>query len=47
MFSRENYVRKLALMIFATNCNLVHVGNQLVAYLGLSSAWVAGFDGAA
>jgi len=39
MSSRKPDVRKLALTIFAANSQLVHAGNQLVAHLGLSSAW--------
>ncbi|KQT45668.1 MarR family transcriptional regulator [Devosia sp. Leaf420] len=39
MPSRDPDVRKLALTIFAANSQLLHAGNQLVAHLGLSSAW--------
>lgn len=39
MTFKEPDVRKLALMVFATNSQLVHAGNLLVAHLGLSSAW--------
>lgn len=32
-------VRELALAVFATNGRLVSAGNELVAHLGLTSAW--------
>lgn len=35
----EPEVRKLALAVFAANSQLVSAGNQLVAHLGLTSAW--------
>lgn len=35
----NNYVRTLALVIFAANGQLIGAGNQLVAHLGLTSAW--------
>lgn len=35
----KNDVRELALTIFAANGRLVGAGNELVAHLGLTSAW--------
>jgi DNA-binding MarR family transcriptional regulator len=34
-----NFVRELALAVFAANGRLVGAGNDLVAHLGLTSAW--------
>ena len=39
MSSPEPEVRKLALAVFAANAQLVSAGNELVAHLGLTSAW--------
>lgn len=39
MDGRGNLVRELALTIFAANGRLVGAGNELVAHLGLTSAW--------
>lgn len=39
MPSQENEVRALALAVFATNGRLISAGNELVAHLGLTSAW--------
>ncbi|BCA63443.1 MarR family transcriptional regulator [Sphingomonas sp. HMP9] len=36
---QDNTVRELALTIFAANGRLVGAGNELVAHLGLTSAW--------
>jgi DNA-binding MarR family transcriptional regulator len=35
----NNDVRKLALAVFAANGRLIGAGNELVAHLGLTSAW--------
>ncbi|QCB44432.1 MarR family transcriptional regulator [Sphingomonas sp. PAMC26645] len=39
MQHQNNNVRELALTIFAANGRLVGAGNELVAHLGLTSAW--------
>lgn len=39
MADGENVVRDLALAVFAANGRLVSAGNELVAHLGLTSAW--------
>ena len=39
MRHQHNKVRELALMIFAANGRLIGAGNELVAPLGLTSAW--------
>ncbi|MBB4146185.1 MarR family winged helix-turn-helix transcriptional regulator [Rhizobium rhizoryzae] len=39
MSDHENQVRALALTIFAANGRLISAGNELVAHLGLTSAW--------
>lgn len=39
MPSLNNDVRELALAVFAANGRLVGAGNELVAHLGLTSAW--------
>ena len=39
MSGPEPEVRKLALAVFAANSQLVSAGNELVAHLGLTSAW--------
>ncbi len=39
MLSEDNTVRALALAVFAANGRLVSAGNELVAHLGLTSAW--------
>lgn len=39
MQGESNNVRELALTIFAANGRLVAAGNELVAPLGLTSAW--------
>ncbi|GGE96555.1 MarR family winged helix-turn-helix transcriptional regulator [Sphingomonas prati] len=39
MGQQNNSVRELALAIFAANGRLIGAGNELVAHLGLTSAW--------
>ncbi|MCC4634173.1 MarR family winged helix-turn-helix transcriptional regulator [Xanthomonas dyei] len=39
MQAMEVPVRELALAVFATNGRLIGAGNELVAHLGLTSAW--------
>lgn len=39
MLATNNDVRELALAVFAANGRLVGAGNELVAHLGLTSAW--------
>lgn len=39
MSDYENEVRALALAVFAANGRLISAGNELVAQLGLTSAW--------
>lgn len=39
MSDYENEVRALALAVFAANGRLISAGNELVAHLGLTSAW--------
>lgn len=39
MSELDPHVRELALAIFAANGRLVSAGNELVAHLGLTSAW--------
>jgi DNA-binding MarR family transcriptional regulator len=39
MLEGRNDVRELALAVFAANGRLVGAGNELVAHLGLTSAW--------
>ncbi|WCE04905.1 helix-turn-helix domain-containing protein [Pseudoxanthomonas sp. JBR18] len=39
MDDQSNPVRELSLVIFAANGRLISAGNELVAHLGLTSAW--------
>jgi DNA-binding MarR family transcriptional regulator len=39
MSSEDTHVRELALAVFATSGRLIGTGNELVAHLGLTSAW--------
>lgn len=39
MLEQRNHARELALAVFAANSRLIIAGNELVAHLGLTSAW--------
>lgn len=39
MSEQRNWARELALAVFAANGRLITAGNELVAHLGLTSAW--------